>query len=268
VLDNNAIDDWMRRAGARPALSLVHWLEQRWGYAIAALGAVAACSWAFIVYGVPVLAAVAMRNVPVSLDQQLGQGTLDALDRFYLKPSTLDADRKQELRKVFASVAKDQPDPANYLLAFRHGGAIGPNAFALPDGVVVLTDELAALAEDSDELRAVFAHEIGHVVHRHGMQTVLQTSAISALMFTLMGDAASVSSVVAAAPAALATAKYSRKLEIEADNDAFDYMRRHGLPDDVMMKLLTRIEKEGVISGSNLGYFRTHPLSAERIRTQ
>ena len=35
-----------------------------------------------------------------------------------------------------------------YMLHFRKGGPIGPNAFALPDGTIVLTDELVDLEPD------------------------------------------------------------------------------------------------------------------------
>ena len=76
--------------------------------------------------------------------------------------------------------------------------ALKANAFALPSGIVVLTDELEALAQHDDELSAVFAHEIGHVVHRHSMRMVIQHSASALLMLGLLGDVNSATSVVAA----------------------------------------------------------------------
>jgi Zn-dependent protease with chaperone function len=266
LLDNDAIDRWLTGAGVPPRLRLVHWLEQRWPYAIVSLLALMALSWAFIQYGVPVLARVALRQVPVSLDQNLGKGTLAALDRIYVKPTTLSAERQQQLRAIFASVVTDQPDPAHFRLELRRGGRIGPNALALPDGVIVLTDELAVLSENPDELRAVFAHEVGHVLRRHGMLTVLQSSAVGALTFALFADVASISNLMAGAPALLATAKYSRALETEADDVAFVYLRRHGIPARVMSDLLTRVEKKLGSKAPDLGYFSTHPPARERIR--
>lgn len=266
LLDNDCIDQWLLNAGVRSPMSHVYWLERRWPYALASLFVLAALSWAFIQYGVPVLARIALKQVPVSVDNTLGKGTLEALDKFYVKPTTLGAERQQQLRGIFASVVGDQPDAGRYRLELRHGGRIGPNALALPDGVILLTDELAELSVNPDELRAVFAHEVGHVVHRHGMLTVLQSSAVGALMFTLFADVSTISNLVAGAPALLATAKYSRALETEADDDAFVYLRRHGIAAHVMSDLLARVEKKLGPAAADLGYFSTHPPTRKRIR--
>jgi Zn-dependent protease with chaperone function len=226
----------------------------------------AAVSCLFAVYGVPLLARVALREVPVSLDQTLGKGTLNALDQLYTKPTGLDAAHQRQLQAIFASVVADQPDPKRFHLELRRGASLGPNAFALPDGVIVLTDELTELSQNPDELRAVFAHEIGHVVRRHGMLTVLQRSGVAALMYALFADAASVSTLVAGAPAMLASARYSRALETEADDVAFVYLKRHNIPSHVMKDLLQRVEKKLGKSSADMGYLATHPATRDRDR--
>jgi Zn-dependent protease with chaperone function len=51
------------------------------------------------------------------------------------------------------------------------------NAFALPNGRVVVTDELVELLKnDSDALRAVLLHEIGHVQHHHSIRLAAQAA--------------------------------------------------------------------------------------------
>jgi Zn-dependent protease with chaperone function len=185
-----------------------------------------------------------------------------------VKPTALSAARQKELREIFLSVVTDQPNPEHYRLELRRGQSIGPNALALPDGVIVLTDELAELSESPDELRAVFAHEVGHVVYRHGMLTVLQTSGVGVLLFALFADVSSISHIVAGAPAVLATAKYSRSLESEADDYSFAYLKRHGISPHVMANLLTRVEKKVGMSESGMGYLATHPPTKERDRRQ
>src|ERR1041384_5098230 len=44
------------------------------------------------------------------------------------------------------------------------------NAFALPGGYLYVTRGLLALANDSAELAAVIAHEMGHVIANHGIE--------------------------------------------------------------------------------------------------
>lgn len=52
---------------------------------------------------------------------------------------------------------------------------------------------MVEIAEDTDEVLAVLAHEIGHVELRHTMRSVLQNSAISIVVATVTSDAASLS---------------------------------------------------------------------------
>ena len=264
--DNDAVDAWIAAGGRRPRLHHVYGLERRWSFALASLVTLGALSWLFAVYGVPLLARAVLHGVPLSLDQTLGRGTLNALDDFYVKPTKLGAARQQELRDIFASVVNDQPDPQRFRLQLRRGARIGPNALALPDGTIVLTDELADLSRNPDELRAVFAHEVGHVIRRHGMLTVLQTSGVAALMYALFADVASTSHLVAGAPAALASAKYSPALETEADDVAFVYLKRHNIPSHVMKDLLKRVEQKLGKSATDMGYLATHPATSARDR--
>ena len=55
------------------------------------------------------------------------------------------------------------------VLLFRDGGKFGANAFALPSGKIIVTDQLASLLND-EQIVGVLAHELGHVVYRHGMR--------------------------------------------------------------------------------------------------
>ena len=264
--DNDAVDAWLGAGGQRPRLHHVYWLERRWSFALGALIALGVCSWLFAVHGVPLLARALLPSVPRSLDQTLGRGTLKALDDFYVKPTKLGAARQRELRDIFASVVNDQPDPQRFRLLLRRGAQLGPNALALPDGTIVLTDELAELSRNPDELRAVFAHEVGHVIRRHGMLKVLETSGMAALMYALFADVASTSHLLAGAPAVLASARYSRALETEADDVAFVYLKRHNIPSHVMQDLLKRVEKKLGKSAADMGYLATHPATSERDR--
>ena len=86
---------------------------------------------------------------------------------------------------------------------------MGANAFALPNGTIVVTDDLVKLAEHDDELVAVLAHEIGHVVSRHALRRVLQDSGVMLLVAGITGDIVSISSLAAALPTLLIEAKYS-----------------------------------------------------------
>ena len=70
---------------------------------------------------------------------------------------------------------------------------------ALPGGHVYVDDGLIAIAQTPDELAGVLAHEIGHVAHRDGTRTVLQTAGLSFLFGMMLGDFVGGGAVVIAA---------------------------------------------------------------------
>ena len=74
-----------------------------------------------------------------------------------------------------------------------------PNAMALPGGHIYVDDGLIAKAQTPDELAGVLAHEIGHVAHRDGTRTVLQTAGLSFLFGMMLGDFVGGGAVVIAA---------------------------------------------------------------------
>jgi len=267
--DNDVLDAWLAKGGAHGLQHQVFHLERQWSYALLALLAIAVGTWAFIQYGVPALAQRIAMHLPTSLDDRLGRESLELLDEKLFKPTQLPAAQQQAIRNDFNRIIADLPDKQRYRLEFRTGGkVIGANAFALPSGIVVMTDELVALSDNPNELIAVLAHEVGHVVNRHALRMVLQSSASALVMFGLLGDVSSMSSMVANMPVLLTQAKYSRSNEIEADDYAFDWLEAHSIAPHYFADMLERLEKQhgGDSESSALSYFATHPATKERMR--
>ena len=158
-------------------------------------------------------------------------------------------------------------DGHEYQLEFRRSEDIGANAFALPSGIVVMTDELVELAKSDEEIVAVLAHEIGHVRGRHALRQLLQAAGISALAVALLGDVSSISGILSAAPALL-HAKHSRDFEREADVFAKQWLREHDIDGDALRRdpvphdrFARRTRRSGAID-----YFSSHPPTDERVR--
>ena len=148
---------------------------------------------------------------------------------------------------------------------FRQGDAIGANAFALPSGIIVFTDEIIALSKDDRELLAVFAHELAHVKYRHTMRQVLQNSVTGLLVIMLTGDVGSASSLAAALPTLLVQTKFSRDFESEADNFAIVLLKQQGVSPVYLGDILERMRKlmgDGVMPG----FMSTHPSTSDRIK--
>lgn len=145
------------------------------------------------------------------------------------------------------------------------------NAFALPGGWLYVNAGLIATADTEAELAGVVAHEIGHVVGRHGARQISSQYGLAVLLDVVAGGGGgSVSRQIAAEfagiGAGLTMLKYSRDMEREADQLAVEETYAAGIdPRGISVffeKLMALHEREP--SGVN-ALFTTHPPSAERI---
>jgi len=264
--DNDAIDEARETLGLKGGKAWLHRLESRWNVVLGSLATVVLLSVAFVQWGVPAIANQVAQVMPVQADRAIGIGTLDAFDRTLFEPSKLPAKRRTELSKEFADMTSPLGDGHQYQLEFRNSESIGANAFALPSGIVVMTDDLVKLAKSDEEIIAVLAHEIGHVRGRHALRQLLQAAGISALAVALLGDVSSISGILSGAPALL-HAKHSRDFEREADAFARQWLREHDIDETKFDAILCRMTKSaGQSETEAIDYFSSHPPTDERVR--
>lgn len=259
--DNEAVDRLQVAFGGgqlRP-----HLLESSWKFALASVVLLALIGVVGFVWGIPWAAKRTAHALPSEMVYDMGRGTMTALDEMLFKPSEVDEARQSELRAGFAGMANEYPNTPLHLV-FRKAGL--PNALALPDGTVVVTDELVALAETDEEIFAVLAHEIGHVEHRHALRMALESSAVALFAMAYLGDATQISALAAALPSIYATPHFSREHELEADRFALDYMRRADLDPTAFASILERLtENTGGDQSGALLYLSSHPATSERV---
>ncbi len=145
----------------------------------------------------------------------------------------------------------------------------GPNAFAFPGGFIYLTADLFDYIHSDDELAAVIAHEMGHVIHQHSIKQMqdnrkLRLAELLAVLLTgdpvvgLLGELTSITVLNA----------YRREYEEEADLTALELLIKS--PTYHPVALLTYFERVGseylLKPTQNLGIFQTHPDVDERIK--
>ena len=226
-----AWQDALALAGAQ--IGLTERMQIHWPVLLGVLLVAAIAIVAFYRYGTPWAAAQLTRHIPLAWEQSLSEQALAQFDGAYLKPSKLPMERQAALGTQFdALVARLGPDlqrysgyAPRYTLAFRSG--LGANAFALPGGTVVMTDTLVATAAKlglgDEALIGVLAHEIGHVVHRHGTRLLVEQGVLQIGLGLALGD---VSSMVSIGSTLLTGLAYRRQHETEADCFAVALMRQ------------------------------------------
>jgi len=138
-----------------------------------------------------------------------------------------------------------------------------PNAFALPGGLIFVTDALVAFCEqDHHQLAFVLAHEVAHVQRLHVRERILGSSVLSVLAGLVASGSLLGRSVRRQVNRAL-TSAYSQDQEFEADSDAVRLLRQAGLDFRAGERFFARLERAS--SGTRQHpYFATHPSLADR----
>ena len=247
----------------------VHGLESKKRHVMIAGLLVLLIGAGLVRYGIPTTARLLAAVLPHSLYENADRQTLALLDRALLKESELGPEVQQRVRQHLQLIVDEHPD-LGLNIVFRKGGRLGPNAFALPGGTILFTDEMITIAEHDDELTAVMAHETGHVAHRHAMRRIVQDSLLSFTLLALTGDASGAAELFLGLPVMLTELAYSRQFERDADRYTLDYLHRHRIPASRFADLLERLDQrrkklKGPKEGWS-GYLATHPSTPERIR--
>jgi predicted Zn-dependent protease len=271
ALDAADWDTFVRAAGLRE--SWIVRVQQNWrATATAALLLIGLLIGGYL-WGLPLASRLALALIPEHVDRAIGEAAWASIEGRWLHPSRLDAADQRRLREAFERAAARADPPARrpaYQLRF-HRSRLGPNAFALPGGTIVVTDELVELLKDRDDaVLGVLAHELGHVRERHGMRMLVQVTLLGTITAAAFGD---FSTVLAGAPALLGQLSYSRDAEREADAESARVLRAAGISPAVMAEFFERMDgwrRSEQAQGRSADFdpgiaFSSHPADAERI---
>lgn len=154
------------------------------------------------------------------------------------------------------------------------------NAFSAPGGFVYVSSGFLKELPDEDAVAAVLAHEIAHIVKRHGVNAISNAKLFSALTeFTQAGASIAASQVsspidlgeitgifaesVSGVVDTLLTKGFDRSQEYEADLYAAELLGRAGYDPNALVRVLGVLESHA--KGEQGGWYATHPAPADRI---
>jgi predicted Zn-dependent protease len=145
------------------------------------------------------------------------------------------------------------------------------NAFALPGGQVFITAGLLGKLETNGQIAGVLAHEIVHVVGRHGAEHIAKaqlTQGLTGAAVLATADPRDSRSYATAAMAALIgqliTMKYGRNDELESDRLGVKFMAEAGFDPRAMIRVM-QVLAEASEGGAPPEFFSTHPNPDRRI---
>ncbi len=263
TLDNDGVDELIGIARHLVSGGWMDRLERSWRAIVVSIILASAAVGAFVVWGIPALAFQLAMKTPDWMAAAVSDQTMTVLDSHYIQATEISEADQAKAMRIFEQVAKTGAcAPHVCRLLFR--SRLGANAFALPDGRIVMTDAMWQMAKP-EELAGVFAHEMAHVRLAHGLQRVYEASLVPALIVVVTGDISQIGQMAVILPGVLVQSAYSREFETEADRSALTTLRKLGINPAVMAGLLERMDRERCgdrpCGGSWLG---DHPDTAFR----
>lgn len=242
----------VQRAAVRREWWLVGWL--------AAIG-ISLTLGIFI--GIPVAARPLARATPLRLEAAMGRNMTQQL-QIAFKPCTGDAAGLASLDALTNRLAREAAMPFQVTVIPVHAPMI--NAFALPGGTILVTDDLIADARSPDELAGVLAHEIAHIEKRHVMEAVWRSLGLGLVLDAVVGGGSGAGQQAVLLASSFTEQRYSRTLEREADERAFDLLGANQISSLGMAEFFERMADKTTPDEVNQAaeWFATHPDSARR----
>lgn len=136
------------------------------------------------------------------------------------------------------------------------------NAFALPGGRVYVTKGLLDTLSTEAQLAAVLGHEISHAAARHGIQQLGVSAGLNTVSLAIAGNNAA-KSVITGLVSNLATSKYSRDQESEADVLGLAAAVKSGYNPFGAIEVMQILQAKG--GKQDVNWFASHPMTSTRI---
>ncbi|MGF1636392.1 MAG: M48 family metallopeptidase [Cyclobacteriaceae bacterium] len=136
------------------------------------------------------------------------------------------------------------------------------NAFALPNGHIVIYSGLILVSNNQGELSGVICHELAHIQLNHVMKKLVKEIGLSVLLSMTTGNSGS--EIIKKAAKLLSSSAYDRSLEQEADIKAVDYLVKAHIDPEHFANFIYRLSEKEHEAMKYLSWTSTHPESKER----
>jgi predicted Zn-dependent protease len=217
------------------------------------------------VFGFDSVVTLAVTQIPVEWEESIGA---NAQAEFLASQSVIKAGPAVDaVTAITARLAEQVPDN-RYTFKVTVVRSDVVNAFALPGGYVVVFTGLLKKAEDPDEVAGVLAHELNHVLHRHGLERIVKTVGLVAVGTILLGDQQGMAGLAKRLGVELLSLKFGREQETEADMDGLRLLHRAKIPPQGMIRFFERLAEHDT---RETEWMSTHPMSkgrAERLKAE
>lgn len=222
--------------------------------------------WVVYAKGVPALSGPLTTLIPYAWETQLGDALIEEI-----APSEARCLDPQLLEKantlIQALVSTVESVPYTFRLTIVDQPIL--NAMALPGGHIIIFRGLLENTETPEELTGVLAHEIQHVLQRHGMRLLVQNMTLGLIIGALTGDVSGIMTFVLEGAHVLQTLSYSRSAEEEADREGMALVLAAKINPEGMLSFFEYLKEQHSEKDFDpmWRYLSTHPTAGDRVET-
>jgi len=207
------------------------------------------------VYAIPWVGEKSVVLIPKEYDDKLGSSAF--LENDYLV--TIDSSKT----KILNDFAKQLQLNNNKKLKYVVVKSDEINAFALPDGNIVVFTGILNEMKNYDELVGLLGHEASHVNNRHSMKMLCRTLSGYLFISVILGDANGIMATIGDNVNSLQSLSFSREFERQADEDGIKILVKNKVNPQGMSNLFKRLQHKNLISIPE--FLNSHPVTEDRI---
>jgi len=138
------------------------------------------------------------------------------------------------------------------------------NAFALPNGHIIIYSGLILNSDNQEELIGVICHEIAHIQLNHVMKKLIKEVGLSVLISMTTGKGGT--EIIKETAKMLSSTAFDRNFEKEADIKAVDYLINAKVNPEPFANFLFKLSDRENEAAKYLTWVSTHPESKERAK--
>ncbi|MBX3301470.1 MAG: M48 family metallopeptidase [Nitrospira sp.] len=225
-----------------------------WGIAGGSLLALTLGLW----FGNDVLVELAVDRIPIEWEQKLGESAYrDFLTQHEVAKDGPPVDAVTEMTHRLVSQIPDNP----YTFEITVVKSDVVNAFALPGGYIVVFTGLMKEAERLEEVAGVLAHELNHVLQRHGLERIVKQLGFIAVVSIVFGNQQGLGQMMKQLGVELMTLRFGRAQETEADLTGLQLLHRAKIDPSGMITFFERLAEK---DEGRVEWLSTHPMSSAR----
>ena len=136
------------------------------------------------------------------------------------------------------------------------------NAFALPNGHLIVYTGLILNSDSQEELSGVIGHEIAHIEMNHVTKKLVKEIGFSAIISMTTGNGGP--EMIKEAAKLLSSTAFDRSMEKEADIKSVDYLVKAKINPEPFADFLYKLSVRENNATKYLSWISTHPESKER----